>query len=102
MSKPQVVILSTTMLLTPGQYVMEEISLEQAKEIIKKHSVENFVGHDTVKLLGIEPAKDRKECGDYDIAIVIKPHKRLEFGKEYSKEDIESIGYTIYKIQKIV
>lgn len=98
---PKVVILSTPMVITEGLYEMKEIDLFVAKKIIEKHKVENYVGHETVKILGLTPSKERKECEDYDIAIIIKPKKRLEFGKEYSIEEIEKIGYNIYKVQKI-
>lgn len=92
------VILSTPLLVETGDFRMEEISLDQARQLAE--GATNFVGHSTVKLLGIEPAKDRGVCETYDKAIVIKPAGRLEFGREYSVEEIEEIGYTIFLISK--
>ena len=92
------VILSTTIILEVGKYEMLEIGLEGAKEFAK--SAENFVGHTTVKILGIEPAKDRKNCDSYDEALILKPLKRLEFGKEYTLKELEQIGFTYFLISR--
>ena len=93
------VILSTSMLLECGTFEMKEVSLEEAKNFAK--TAENFVGHSTVRILGIEPTTERKTCTSYDEALVIKVNKRLEFGKEYSIQEIENIGYKIYKIKRL-
>lgn len=93
------VILSTPMLLETGVFKMTKISLEKAKEFAKR--AKNFSGHQTVKILGIEPVKIREDCESFDEALIIKPGKRLEFGKEYTKKEIEKIGYKIYLIEKM-
>ena len=93
------VILSVPLLLEEGVYRMEEIDLQTAKDFAKDAT--NYVAHSTAKLLGIHPAASREVCIRYDIAVVIKVSGRLEFGKEYSLEMIESIGYRIFKITKI-
>lgn len=92
------VILSTTILLGTGNWKMEEITLAEARAFATE--AENFCGHPTVKLLGIMPTTDRKECLGYEEAVVIKPSGRLEFGRDYSVEEIEKIGYTIFKISR--
>lgn len=78
---------------------MRKISLREAKRFAALDGTINYVAHDTVRLLGIEPATDRRECIWYDEAIVIKLDSRPPFGVELSLEDIEKIGYTIYCIQ---
>ncbi len=93
------VILSTTMLLGVGRYEMTEVNLDFAKSFAKE--AHNYVGHSTVKILGIEPMSTREQCNAYDEALVIKVRGRLEFGREYSVEEIEAIGYDIYHIQKV-
>jgi len=95
------VILSTTMLLDAGKYVMEELSIGAAQLWVRTYSPINYSGHQTVKLLGIAPATSREQCKRYDQALVLKPASRLEFGKEYSLEEIEKIGVTAYLISRI-
>jgi len=98
-NKTTKVILSTTMLLECGRYEMTEVDLAFAKDFAAE--ADNFVGHSTVKVLGIEPSSERRVCDAYDEALVLKVNGRLEFGREYSVSDIEEIGYTIYLIRKI-
>lgn len=86
------VILSTTILLEEGAFVTREISLDYARTWLAVGSVENFCGHETVRVLGIEPAKDRRECPGYDEALCLKPRARLEFGREYTAAEVEAIG----------
>lgn len=93
------VILSTPLLLEEGIFKMSKISLEEARNFAKE--AKNYVGHSTVKILGIEPSSLRETCTSYDEAIILKINGRLDFGKEYSLEEIEEIGYTIFKISEI-
>ena len=57
-----------------------------------------FTQHQTIKILGLEPAKERvvytPEANH--IQMWIKPRGRLEFGREYTIEEIEKIGYDIW------
>ena len=100
-AKPMdLVILSTTMLIDEGNYVMEELHLGVAREWVRRNHPVNFSAHQTVKLLDIEPATSREQCKTYDQALVLKPASRLEFGKEYSLEEIEQIGVTAYLISR--
>lgn len=92
------VILSTPMLLTEGEFRMKEISLEEAKAWVAEHNPTNFVGHQTVKALGLEPATSRDVCTGYAEALSLKVNGRIEFGKEYSVEEILSIGVTCFLI----
>jgi len=85
------------MLLECGTFSMYEVDLIEAK--LFAQSAINYSGHETVKILGIEPNSNRNECLGFDKALVIKPHGRLQFGKEYSIEEIMNIGYTIYMVE---
>ena len=97
MSEHKDVILSTALLLEEGTFTMEEINLEDAK--IFASFAKNFVGHSTVRVLGIEPATSREVCEGYDRALVLKVQGRVEFGKEYTVEEILEIGVRFYLIQ---
>lgn len=55
------VILSTPLLLTDCVAQMETITKEQALEFMKTNPI-NYCGHETVKILGIEPSRTREVC----------------------------------------
>ena len=94
------VILSTALLLEDGDFSMKSLSKEEALEWVLTHSPKNFCGHQTVKVLGLEPAKTRESCFGYTEALCLRPEARLEFGKEYSIEEISSIGVFFQLISK--
>lgn len=96
-----ITILSTPLLLEVGEFSMSEISLEQAMNLVNTNEVDNFCGHQTVKLLGLEPDTSRRACSGYSIALTFKVNGRLEFGREYTVEEIEAIGYSIFLIRKL-
>jgi hypothetical protein len=80
-------------------FSIRRISREEAIKIINKaDKVDIYTQHETIKILGLSPAKERAmyipERGD--VQIWIKPHKRLEPGREYTLEEIEEIGYDIW------
>lgn len=93
------VILSTPMMIEVGTYEMVEISLEEAQAIVAQ-GVVNYSGHQTVKMLGIQPAAGREECKGYDQALVVSPLRRLEFGREYSLDEIAQVGVRCLLIRR--
>ena len=86
-----------------GHFRISKISKEKALEILKAANIQVFSQHETVKILGLEPAKERitYEPNPNDIQIWIKPKQRLEFGREYSVDEIEKIGYDIWIAEPI-
>lgn len=93
------VILSTPLLLEEGLFDCKKITLGEAIDWLDQR-VENYCGHESVKILGLSPDKSRRECIGYDMALVIKPRARLEFGREYTVEEIEKIGVDFVMITK--
>ena len=93
------VILSTKLMLGQGIFASREISLEEAKMWVKTNAPKNFCGHETVKILGLQPAVTRETCQGYDEALCLVVNGRLEFGREYSIEEIQEIGviFTLVK-----
>ena len=85
-------ILSAPLLLEEGTFTMKEISLEEAREWAV--DADNFCGHQTVKVIGVDPSQTRGVCQGYDEALAPKPNGRLEFGREYTIEEILEIGVT--------
>ena len=94
------VILSTTILVEEGTFVARKISLYEAIKWVKTHRPYNFCGHQTVKVLGIEPAKTRETCLEYSEALCLKPKGRIDPKREYSAEEILGIGVDIFLITK--
>lgn len=83
-----------------GTAEVYEVPLQEIREYVRKGKFVNFVGHETVKLLGVDPAKERRELNEpYDEAIVLKPKNRLDFGKEYTVDELMEIGVTCWFIR---
>jgi len=95
-------ILSTPMLLTTGTFKSEIISLTEAIIWTKMYNPTCYTSHETVRLLDIDPTTiERAECHDYYQSLVLKPNKRLAYGKEYTLEEIEEIGVTCMLTTKL-
>ena len=86
------VILSTTLILTTGNFHVTRLTQEEAIAWVKDHNPTNYCGHQTVKAVGLQPATSREVCNYYKSALCLKPLGRLEFGKEYSLEEILAVG----------
>jgi hypothetical protein len=95
------VILSTALILENGDFNCRSITLDQAIEFVKLNNPVNFCSHQTVKVLNIEPAVSRETCKSYDIALCLKPKGRIEFGKEYTVDEIMEIGVYFQLITKL-
>ena len=98
MEKKKKVILSSPLIFETGKFVSRIITVKEAKKWAV--GAENFCGHETVRVIGIKPVKIRKTCTSYKEALVLRVHKRLEFGQEYSVEEILAIGITPFLITK--
>jgi hypothetical protein len=94
------VILSVPMLLEDGVFERTTITLEEAKKWVTDNSPVNYVGHSTVRILGIEPSTTREVCEKYTQALCLKVNGRLDFGKEYTVEEVLAIGITVTLITK--
>ena len=95
------VVLSTALLLEEGTFRAKKIGLAAAKAWLAAGPYDNFCGHATARILGIEPTTTRAQCLRYDEALCLKPAGRLEFGREYTAEEIDAIGVEFTLIRKI-
>jgi hypothetical protein len=95
------VILSSPILIEDGTFTRKTITQREAQDWVDKNRPLNFSGHQTTKILGVEPAATREITKSYDEALIISPQDRLEFGREYTKEEIEEIGVTFVLIEKV-
>lgn len=94
------VILSSPILVEDGKFTRKTISQKKAQKWVDRNGPVNFSSHQTVKILGVEPASTRENTPGYDEALIISPLGRLEFGREYTKEEIEEIGVEFVLIKK--
>lgn len=86
------VILSTALILEAGDYKVINLSLDAAKQWVMDNHPINYSGHATTLAVGVEPSKTRDVCDQYDNALVLKPLGRLEFGREYTLDEVLEIG----------
>lgn len=94
-------ILSTTLLIGEGAFRADVVDLETAKAWLDQGPFVNYCGHETVRILGLEPARGREFCTGYDEALALKPKARLESGREYSLAEIEEVGIEFTLIRAV-
>lgn len=94
-------LLSAPLILEEGLFQARYLSLFEAKKWVEENQPDNYCGHDTVRLLGIEPALERRTCPGYDAALAVKAAGRLEFGRAYSQEEITAAGIKFTLIEKV-
>lgn len=95
------VVLSTTLLVEEGVFEMKALTIEEAAAWVRVNAPANFCGHQTVKVVGLQPSESRAQCSGFDQALCLKPLGRLEFGKEYSLPEILEIGVQPLLITKL-
>ena len=95
------VILSTKLVIGTGIFDATEMTHEQAQKWVDEHNPENFCGHETVRVLGLVPDKSRKQCDSYEQALCLSAKSRLEFGREYTVEEIQEIGVEYILLTKL-
>jgi hypothetical protein len=94
------VILSSPILVEDGDFNRRTITQTEAAAWVDQNGPVNFSGHQTVKILGVEPAATRRDTVSYDEALIISPRQRLEFGREYTVDEIKAIGVSFVLITK--
>lgn len=102
--KHPVALLNSSIVTAPGRYVLEDISLEDARGLVQGETM-SFVGHQPTNdlmssLLGIDVPYHRgifsQEVGQ--IALIFKLNGRIPNGVQLSKAEIEKIGYSFKKL----
>jgi len=101
-------ILNTSILTAFGSFNYSEISIKEAKELIK-NGYESAVGHQSTcdvinTLLNIDCKMNRTQYSQKtgDTALVFKLNGRPEEGKILTTEEITEIGYSFGKLTKII
>jgi hypothetical protein len=99
---PALAILNTSILTSDGQYVMETITLDQAKQLVKDaDSIDSAVGHvSTAEILttlldiNIDVNRQMFEQQVNQTALVFKLNGRPPEGVVLSRDEIETMGYS--------
>lgn len=101
-------VLNTSILTTEGTFTLKDITLEEAKNLVKENNILSAVGHQSTAdilttLLETEVPMNRiqfaQETGQK--ALVFKLNGRPEEGKILTAEEIEAIGYKFQLLTKI-
>ena len=103
-------LLNTSILTTAGEYHLTDITLDEARNLVKKHrdNLNSAIGHASsaeimTTLLGVEVPMNRQmfiqDVGQR--ALVFKLNGRPEEGKILTVEDIEQIGYKFQLLYRI-
>jgi hypothetical protein len=95
------VVLSAPLLIGEGTFKSEIIRPRQVSDWLSRGWLYNYCGHETVRLINLDPAEKRDDCTYYDEALILKPKKRLEFGREYTREEIADIGVDFILITRV-
>lgn len=110
MSNPRVLILNTSVLLTPGTYRFESLSLDAARAVVTpSEQVVSAVGHPATaevlsRDLGAEIANNRLTLTGHAVgqrAIVFKLRERPPTGAELTVNDIDRIGYDLMLLTRL-
>jgi len=99
-----VAVLNSGIVTADGRYVLETISLEEARRLVRGRIV-SFVGHQPTndvltRLLGVEIPYNRglftHEVGQ--VALIFKLNGRIPNGVQLSEQEIEKVGYSFKKL----
>lgn len=101
-------ILNTSILTTAGTYALEDIPLDQAKDLVSTNDLDSAVGHQSTAeimttLLDVEIPMNRQLFTQHpgQQALVFKLNGRPEEGKILSVEEIERIGYKFQLLTRL-
>jgi hypothetical protein len=101
-------LLNTSIMTTTGIYKLENLTLEEAYDLVHFGPVESAIGHSgtaqvMTELLGLQVDVNRiefaQEVGQQ--AIVFKLNKRLPEGKILTLEEIKEIGFKFQLMTRI-
>ena len=96
----QLTILNTSILTTVGTYELQDITLQEAQQLVKDNNILSAIGHQSTAdilttLLGTTIPMNRImfEQQEGQKALVFKLLGRPEEGKILTQQEIEQIGY---------
>lgn len=103
-----ITILNTSILTTTGTFRLDNITLDEAKNLVHNNEILSAVGHKSTAdilttLLGKEIPANRIEYAQNvnEKALVFKLNGRPEEGKILTADEIEQIGYKFQLLTKL-
>jgi len=104
----KLVILNTSIITSEGTFTLKDITLEEARNLIKENEILSAVGHQSTSdilttLLETEISVNRIQFVQEtrQKALVFKLNGRPEEGKILTSEELEAIGYKFQLLTKI-
>ncbi len=101
-------IFNGTVVTTDGLYRIQQISIEEAKQLVATHSTESAVGHSAAAnllsdILGISVNENRIQFVQQpgQLAIALKLNIRPQEGAVLTKAEMLSIGFTLRLIERL-
>ena len=100
-------ILNTSILTVTGTFELQDITLEQAQQLVQDNEILSAVGHQSTAdilttLLGVQVPMNRimfeQETGQK--ALVFKLNRRAEEGKILTADEIQEMGYKFQLLTK--
>ena len=98
--RKKLALLNTSILTNEGNYNLRNITLDEARQLVKENELDSAIGHASTaeimtSLLGVKVPVNRQmfhqEPGQQ--ALVFKLNGRPQEGKILTREEIEQIGY---------
>lgn len=101
-------ILNTSILTAAGSYTLQDITVEEARELVEDNNLDSAVGHASTAqvmttLLGVEIPTNRQVFTQQpgQQALVFKLNGRSEEGKILTAAEIEEIGYKFQLLTRV-
>ena len=101
-------ILNSPVLTNWGTYMYEQITVDEARELVSRNNFVSAIGHEATakflsKLLGVEIPVHRVRIKMHlgDVALVFQLQRRLPEGYVATEEDLKTIPYTLGLLTKI-
>lgn len=103
-----ITILNTSILTTAGTFRLDDITINEAKNLVHNNEILSAVGHKSTAdilttLLGKEIPTNRIEYAQKvnEKALVFKLNRRPEEGKILTEDEIQEIGYKFQLLTKL-
>lgn len=103
-----IALFNGTVATTNGLYSIEDIDLKTAKKYVKENGFISAIGHEATaeimsEILGQDISMNRIQFHQKvgQIAIVFKLNERPEEGKILSRHEVEKVGYSLKKMERL-
>lgn len=103
-----IALLNAAVLTGTGFHTVDEVSLTDAVKLVETDGFVSYVGHPgTAEILStlfgvqVPVSREMYAQGEGDVALAFKLNGRPEPGRELSRAEVEEIGFTFWRIQRL-